>query len=119
MTIEWGSNRLDFGSGVKKHDFCVRDRIDLVLVLGSTVKCFRCGELKLTICGPKLTCFKCDDGLAWFMCGRWWSKLTRFLDAGRKSLGFSVSIEVHMVFVWVEGVDLISVWGIEHDLNSV
>ena len=47
-------------------------------------------------CGPKLTCFECDDRLTWFLCG-WWSKLTRFLDAGRKSLGFSVSIEIDLV----------------------
>ena len=48
-----------------------------------------------------------------------WSKLTRFWDAGRKSLGFSVSIEIDLVFVWVVDVDLVSVWGIELDLISV
>ena len=42
-----------------------------------------------------------------------------FLDAGRKSPGFSVSIEIDLVFVWVVDIDLISVWGIEHDLKSV
>ena len=40
--------------------------------------------------------------------------MTRFLDAGRKSLGFSVSIEIDLVFVWVD-IELISVWGIELD----
>ena len=48
-----------------------------------------------------------------------WSKLTRFLDMGRKSLGFSIRIEIDMVFVWVVDIDLVSVWGIELDLSSV
>ena len=42
-----------------------------------------------------------------------------FLDAGRKSPGFSVSIEIDLVFVWVVDIDLISVWGIELDLILV
>ena len=46
------------------------------------------------------------------------SKLTRFLDAGRKSLGFSVSIEIDLVFVGVVDIDLVSVWGIELCLIS-
>ena len=41
------------------------------------------------------------------MCG--WSKLTWFLYAGRKSLGFSLRIEIDLVFVWVVEIDLISV----------
>ena len=45
--------------------------------------------------GPKLACFECDDRLTWFLWG--WSKLTRFSDAGRKSLSFSVSIEIELV----------------------
>ena len=39
--------------------------------------------------------------------------------AGRKSLGFSVSIELDFVLVWVVDIDLISLWGIELDLISV
>ena len=46
-------------------------------------------------------------------------ELTRLLDAGRKSLGFSVSIEIDLVFVWVVDNELISVWGIELTLISV
>ena len=45
--------------------------------------------------------------------------MTRFWDAGRQSLGFSVSIKIDFVFVWVVDVGLISVYGIEHDFNSV
>ena len=45
--------------------------------------------------------------------------MTRFLDAGRKSLRFSVSIEINLVLVWVVDVDLISAWEIELDLISV
>ena len=74
---------------------------------------------KLTVCGPKLTCFECDGRLIWFLGGWRWSKLARFLDAGRKSLGFSVSIEIDLVFVWVVDTDLISVWGVELDLILV
>ena len=81
----------------------------MVFVLGS----------KLTVCGPKLTCFECDGGLIWFLRGWWWSRLARFLDAGRKSLGFSVGIEIDLVFVWVVDTDLISVWGVELDLILV
>ena len=81
--------------------------------------CFKRGESKLTVCGLKLTCFKCCGRLAWFMCVWWWPKLTRFLDAGRKTLGFSGSTEIDLVFVWVIENDLISAWGIELDLISV
>ena len=48
-----------------------------------------------------------DDRLTCFLCG--WSKLTRLLDTGRKSLGFIASIGVDLVVVWVIDVDLISV----------
>ena len=44
--------------------------------------------------------------------------MIRFLDAG-KSLGFSMSIDVNLVYVWVVDIDLISVWGTELDLHSV
>ena len=50
---------------------------DLVLVLGSRVTFFLCGGAKLNVCGPKLTCFECDDQLTWFLCGD-----------GRNELGF-------------------------------
>ena len=52
------------------------------------------------------------------LCGWWWSNFTRFWDAGRKSLGFSVSIEIDLVFVGLVDIDLISVWGIELDIIS-
>ena len=45
--------------------------------------------------------------------------MTRFLNAGRKPLGFSVSIEIDVFFVGVVNIDLISVGGIELDLISV
>ena len=38
------------------------------------------------------------------------------LYAGRKSLVFSVSTKVDLVFVWVVQIELTSVWGIEFDL---
>ena len=69
------------------------------------------------MCGPKLTCFDGDDRLTRLLRG-WWSKLTRFLDAGRKSLGFRVSIEIDVVLVWVVD-DLISVWRFKLDMISV
>ena len=86
-------------------------------MFGSKVTCFLCGGSKLTVCGPKLTCLEFDDRLNWFLCG-WWSKLTRFLDAGRKSLGFRVSIEIDVVLVWVVD-NLISVWRFKLDMISV
>ena len=51
------------------------------------------------------------------LCG--WSKLTQFLHAGRKSLVFSVNMQIDLNFVWVVQIDLISVWGIELDLIPV
>ena len=56
----------------------------------------------------EINIFNCSDRLTWFLCG-WWSKLTRFLNAGRKSLGFSISTEIDLVFVCVVDTDLISV----------
>ena len=94
---------------------------DFVLVLGSKVTCFWCGGSESTAYEPKLACFECDDRLTCFfifVCGWWWSKWSRFLDAGRKSLGFSVRIEIDLV-VWVVDIYLISVWGIELSLISV
>ena len=41
------------------------------------------------------------------------------LDAGRKSLCYSVSIEIDLVYVWVDNIGLISVWRLELDLISV
>ena len=41
------------------------------------------------------------------------------LYAGRKSLGFSVSIEIDFVYVWVVEIDLISMWGIVLDFILV
>ena len=73
----------------------------------------------MTVCRSKSTCFECDDQLTWFLCEWWWSKLTRFLDAGHKSLGFSVRIEIDLVSVWVVDIDLISVWETKLDLISV
>ena len=67
----------------------------------------------------KLTCLECDDRLTWCLCTLWWSTLTRFLDAGRKSLAFSVSIDIDLVFVWVVDTDFISVRRIELGLISV
>ena len=46
-------------------------------------------------------------------------EISLVLYAGRKSLGFSVSIEPDFVFVWVVEIDLISLWGIQLDLISV
>ena len=91
---------------------------DLDLMLGSKVTCLLCGGGKLTVCGPKLTCFDGDDRLTRLLRG-WWSKLTRFLDAGRQSPGFSVSIEIGLVLVWMVNIDLISVWRVKLDIISV
>ena len=43
---------------------------------------------------PEMNLFWVWRSLSWLLCGWWWSKLTRFLDEGRKSLGSSVSIEL-------------------------
>ena len=67
-------------------------------MLVSKLTCFLVGGVEIvTVSGPKLACFYCGDRLTWFLCG--WSKLTCFFGAGRKSLGFGVSIEIDFVFV--------------------
>ena len=94
-----------------KLTFFVRDRIRLSFSVDIKLTCFSVGGSKLTVCGPKYTCFWCGDRLTCFLCG--WSKLTRFLDAGNKSLGFSMRIEIDIFFLWVVDIDMISVWGID------
>ena len=44
-----------------------------------------------------------------------WSKSTWFLYAGRKSPGFSVSIELDFIYALMVDFDLISLWGVEVD----
>ena len=92
------------------------DRIDLILVVASKLTWFLCerwnmtrflcGGSKLTVSG-RISWFKCATRLTFLLC-RWrWSKLARFLDAGRKSLGFSVNTEIGLFFVGVVDSDLI------------
>ena len=64
------------------------------------------------MCGSKLTWF-CVRAVNYLVL-MYRSKLT--WCAGHKSLGFSVSIEIDLVFVSVVEIDLISVWGMELDL---
>ena len=115
LILEWGSNWLDFSSGVDIIWFlCEGSNLSFCCSVG-IVTCFLRGGSKLTVRGPKLTCFECDDRWTCFLCRWWWSKLTRFLDAGRKSLGFSMSIEIYLVLVWVVDIDSISMLGIAID----
>ena len=76
------------------------------LAWGSKLSWFLCA-------GQKLLVFRV--GIDWlsYLCG--WSKSTCCLCASRKSLGFSVSIEIDLVSVWVE-IKLIFLSGIELDL---
>ena len=74
----------------------------------------------MTVCGPILAYFECDDRLT-CLCGWWWwwSTLTRFLHAGRKSLGFTYCEHRNRLdVVWMVDIDLISVWDIEFGLIS-
>ena len=68
---------------------------DYVLALGSKSTCILCGGSKLTV-RAEIDLFLVGDRLTRFLCGL--SKLTCFSDAGCKSLGFSVSIEIDLVF---------------------
>ena len=49
----------------------------------------------------------------------WVVELTWFLNAGRKSLVFGVSMKTDLHFVWLVRIDLISVWEFELDLIPV
>ena len=75
---------------------------DLIFVWGSKLTSFMCAVRKL---------------LGFNLCG--WSKLTWFLYAGSKSLGYSVGIEIYLVLVWVVEIYLILVWGMDLDLISM
>ena len=107
--------------------FSVWDQTDLLFVPGSKSTAFgvRAEKYFLLVYRSKLTCFLCADDnglfLVWgsidlVLCG--WSKLTWFLNAGRKSLGFGVNIDFDLVFVWVVETNLISVRGVELELIS-
>ena len=83
----WGSNLIFLLFGPVIVWFSCMNRIDLVLVRGSHLTCF--------LCRPKMACFECGD------------RLTRFCVGGPESLGFSVSIELDIVFVRVVEIELI------------
>ena len=112
LNLQWGS-KLTWLQwwGRTLLDFCVRDRTWLGFSAGIEIDLFWCG-------GSSWLC----AGRNWLVFVWWsidlvlcrWSKLTWFLDAGRNSFGFSVSIEIHLAFVWVVDVDFISVWGSIH-----
>ena len=109
-------------------DFFVRRvEVDLIVVLGPTINWYPCMHRNWLGFSARIAMtaflvraendFFCNFEIDWpGFCV--WSKLTWFLHAGRKALGFSVSIEVDLVFVWVVEIGLISIWGIELDLIS-
>ena len=70
--------------------------------------CSLCGGLKLTLFGPKITCFECDDRWTCIFVCVVVVEIGSVLDAGRKSLG---SIEINLAFLWGVIIDLTSVWG--------
>ena len=49
----------------------------------------------------------------------WVIEIDLVVGCGPEILGFSVSIEIDMVFVLVVEINLISVWGMELELISV
>ena len=65
----WGTNWFDFSGGVEINLTSVYGiEFDFILVLGSQLTGLLCGVSKLTVCGPKLTFFKCGDRLNLFLC---------------------------------------------------
>ena len=93
MILAWGSKLTSvLCAGRKLLGFNLWIEIILVFSLGIEID-------SVSVRGPKMTCFWCGDRLTSFLCG--WSKLTWFLHAGRKSLGFGVSIEHEFAFVRV------------------
>ena len=94
-------------------------------------------KLTSALCGcSKLTWFQCGYRiwldfrvgmyLIWLLRG--WSKLTCFLEAGRKSLVFSVSVLIALIPVWAielyliwvqDEMDLVVVWVVENDIISL
>ena len=85
--------------------------IDLVLALASDLTLL-CGGSKMILFDVRAdnhSAFMYGSKMTWFSAGNavglvfvWVvEKLTWFSYAGRKSLGFSVSIDLDFVFVWV------------------
>ena len=68
-------------------------------------------------CGPKLTCFECDDRLTWFLCVV--VEIDSVFRCGPQIAWFQCEHRNWIGFVLVVDIDLISVWGIELDLISV
>ena len=59
LILERGSSCHDFRVEIDINLIFVRGiQFDLVLVLVLKVTCFLCGGAKLTVCGPKSTCFE-------------------------------------------------------------
>ena len=104
--------------------------IDLLLVCWPNKNCFYDKhENRLSFCMGDRNWFDFSVGdqiwldfgvgvkLVRLLCGR--STLTSFLNASRKSLVFSVSMQIDLYFVWVVQIDLNSVWWIELDFVPV
>ena len=112
--------RLGFIAGLEIGLFFVRGSKHLFFVFGSKLIVFILwiGIDLVFVCGSKMTFFVWGSIYLYFAFLRGWSKLAWFLYAGQKPLGFSASIEIAMVFVWVVEIGSISVKGIELDLIS-
>ena len=86
-----------------------------------------CSKLTWVQCGYRIWLdFRVGMYLIWLLRG--WSKLTCFLEAGRKSLVFSVSVLIALIPVWAielyliwvqDEMDLVVVWVVENDIISL
>ena len=76
---------------------------DFDLELVSKLTCF-CAGRHDDRARAEMDLFRCSDRVAWFLSVL--SNLTWFSDAGRKTLGFSASIEINLVFVCVVEIKL-------------
>ena len=113
-------NRLDIRVGIE---------FDLISVIGSKLTRFLCAWRKLLFMDRNYLVFHGESNIICFLrAGRKWPIFSVgidwlsfcaggrnwvVLDAGRKSLGSSLSMQITLVFVWVFEIDLIWVWGIE------
>ena len=116
LNLEWGSNWIDFSTGVEiSLVFVWGVEFDLVSVLESKVICFFVRGIEIDRVRAEINLV-----LVWWSMGLFFVwvvvvEIDSIYNAGRKSLGFSVSIKLDLVSVWLVDIDLISVSGIELD----
>ena len=118
LIFEWGSISPGFGSCVEINLILWGIEFYLVLVLGSEVTCFRTGDCNWPCAGrDELALNVLIDwlGFVWVVV----VEIDSDFGCGTPIAWFYCEHRNWLALVWAVDIDLISVWGIEHDFDSV